>query len=344
MKLSSLFKTIKWRFARKFYSKDRYQWFCTELHSKDFKDGKIIPLDEYTKRRKSNLKGRKRIICIYDGKIPNGGLVDRLRAIVSIYIICKKHNYDFKILFTSPFPIEKYLVPNRVDWLISQEDLNYNLRETDICFIDSKNGSEYEGVKQEKFFTKEFKKNYKEFHVRTNAHFAYRHDFAAYFSELFSLSPLLHRLIEEQKNILGNNYISTSFRFLDLLGDFNEPAGRKIVKSDAERAQLVEKNIQQLKLLHKKYPQTKILVNSDSCTFLAKATELEYTHIIPGDISHVDSHKTVGTSPHDKTFADFFMIAQATEVYLFITGEMYDSGFPYAAARLYGKPFHKIRF
>lgn len=286
---------------------------------------------------------RKRVVCIYDTQAKNGGLADRLRGILSVYHVCRKRGLEFRILFDHPFVLERYLIPNKVQWQITRNELDYNLESTDLCFISTRTGREYEMRKQHRWFRKEFKKRFNEFHVRTNAAFSYRYDYSRLFHELFLPSPLLESLIAEQKQILGESYISISFRFLDLLDDFNETFGRGTLKSKEKRQELITKCIKQIELLHEKHPGCKILINSDSTTFLQEAdTSLEYTYVIPGKISHVDSPDRVEDHVHDKTFTDFFMIANAQDIYLVIADQMYDSGFPYAASRLYNHPFYKI--
>lgn len=286
--------------------------------------------------------GKRKIVCIYDSKIKSGGLADRLRGILSIYHICRKINVVFKILFCHPFNLERYLVPNKVQWSINQNDLNYNLATTDLCFVSSRTAREYEMKKQEKWFKKEFKKEYDEYHVRTNAAFSYKYDFATLFSELFQPSPLLVSLIDEHKEKLGDEYISASFRFMDLLGDFNETVGKGMLETEVERRELVGTCLMQIEILHKKNPGKKILVNSDSKTFLQAADLLDYTYVIHGEIGHVDSPEEVEEGVHDKTFIDFFMIANASNIYCIVADGMYDSGFPYAASRLYDRPYRKI--
>lgn len=340
----SIIKYIKWKIAKFLCKKEAYDWFIAISRNKDFKNGQIIPLDEYSKKKKRSSIAKKRVVCIYDGKIAAFGLADRLRGIISTFIICERYNYEFKILFSDPFPLERYLIPKQIDWRITANELNYNLEETDICLIDSMNGNAYEAQKQERWFINELKKDYKEFHIRTNAHFSYNYDYAEYFSKLFTPSPLLIKLMTKHTEILGNNYISTSFRFLDLLGDFNETNKIGYIISNRERKALINSNIEQLKQLYWNNPCVKILVNSDSRTFLNEANKLEFTYIIPGDISHIDSGDKVDVDTHDKTFTDFYMIANAAKIYLFKTGKMHNSGFPYAAALLYRKPFEKIEF
>ena len=282
----------------------------------------------------------KRVVCIYDNKLRMGGLADRLRGILSVYHICKQQNIDFKLLFNHPFELSRYLIPNKVNWEVKEDALNYNLRVTDLCMITSAGGT-YEREQQEKWFKKEFDRDFQEFHVRTNVPFSFHYNFSELFHDLFRPSALLESLINKHKEILGDDYISVSYRFLDLLGDFNETYGQGALPSEEKRV-LINKCKKQLELLHAKYPTQKILVNSDSSTFLEVASTLAYTYVIPGEISHVDSPTPVEDSVHDKTFTDFFMMANAQDIYLVIADKMYSSNFPYVASRLYDRPFHKI--
>ena len=222
MTLGSLIKNIKWRLSKVFLSDEKRSWNKVKNQNIRFKKGEIISLDEYSTNAAIKQLDNKRVICIYDGKIRNGGLADRLRGIVSVYKVCKEKNLEFKIIFTSPFNLVKFLEPNKVNWYVSKEELNYNTKVTDICYIDTLNGSDYEAKKQKQWFRREFKNNYKEFHVRTNAIFSYNGDYPTLFNELFRPSPQLQTSIEKQKKALGAGYISTSFRFMNLFGDFNE--------------------------------------------------------------------------------------------------------------------------
>lgn len=345
MTLDSLFKNIKWRFGHIFYTPQRQLWQKVVFANEDFRKGKIIPLQEYSKNKPIKSIEVKRVICIYDGKTKNGGLADRLRGIVSVYKICKEQGLEFKIIFNSPFKLEKFLAPNIVDWHIAEQELNYNTKITDVCYIDTLTGSNYEAGKQEEWFTKEFRKGYKEYHVRTNAIFSYKSDYSTLFNELFTPSSRLQASIDREKSNLGTQYISTSFRFMNLLGDFNETTGICIQLPKGEKEELIEKNLKQLEALHKQFPEKKILVNSDSVTFLKHASNLEYVYIIPGNVTHIDANGDNDEyEVYEKTFLDFLMIANAEKIYLLRTGNMYNSGYPYAASLIYNKTFERIEF
>lgn len=328
-----------------FLSRESLYWRQIEKLYHEFKEGKIAPIEEYSTKAPIKPNKKKRAVCIYDGKIKNGGLADRLRGIISVYEVCKELDIELKIIFNSPFELSSFLVPNKVDWTIERKDLNYNINVTDICYIDTKKGSAYEAKRQKQWFRKEFKKRYKEFHIRTNAIFAYDGDYSTLFNELFRLSPRLQASIDKQKEILGTDYISTSFRFMNLLCDFNETVVMQDTLTEKEKETLIARNIEQIEKLHANNPGKRILVNSDSSTFLQRASELDYVYTIPGNITHIDGKNNSDEySAYEKTFLDFFMIANAEKIYLMRTGQMYSSGYPLAASKIYNKPFEKIEF
>ncbi len=339
MSINILFKKIRFNIERKFFS-----WRVILKKNHDFKNGKIIPLNEYGQDRQI-IECRKRVICIYDNRISSNGLADRLRGIVSTYEVCKQMGLDFKLIFNSPFELNLFLMPNEVNWQISEEELNYNTNITDICYINSFKGNVAEGERQRKWFEEEFKKPYREFHVRTNAHFSYTGNFSELFHELFKFSPRLQTTINRTKAELGDLYVSTSFRFMNMLGDFNETAGIDAKLSNQEKETLISSCIEQIALLHKRHPEQRILVNSDSKTFLQRVSEIKYVYVNAGNITHVDAKDTDnGYETHEKTFVDFFMIANAEKIYLLQTGKMWNSGYPYAASKVYNKEFERIVF
>lgn len=345
MTLHSLIRNLRWKFGKCFYSIEKQKWQNVMFANMDFKDGKIVPMAEYTHEAPVIEHRTKRVVCIYDGKIKNGGLADRLRGIISVYEVCKELGLEFKLIFNSPFELQMFLEPNKIDWCISKEKLNYNTEITDICYIDTLTGSDYEVARQKKWFTKEFKKNYKEFHVRTNALFSYNGNYSQLFNELFKPTERLAESIGKEKRELNNSYISTSFRFMNLIGDFNETTGINIELPNEEKKELIEKNLYQLQNLHKRFPNKKILVNSDSTTFLQMASKFEYVHVNLGNVTHIDANNEHDEyEVYEKTFLDFFTIANADRIFLLRTGKMYKSGYPYAASKIYNRPFEIIEY
>ena len=78
---------------------------------------------------------QKEIIIVFDGNFGHGGLVDRLKGIVSFYAISKEINADFKIYFKHPFQLDTFLEPNQYNWLATDSDLNWNPFQTKFLFL-----------------------------------------------------------------------------------------------------------------------------------------------------------------------------------------------------------------
>jgi hypothetical protein len=132
---------------------------------------------------------------------------------------------------------------------------------------------------------------------------------------------------------------------MNLLGDFNETFNLSGIVSNEGKEQLIARSIKQLYKLHEQHPSKKILVNSDSTTFLQRASALEFVYVIPGNVTHIDGNNENNKyETYEKTFLDFFMIANAERIYLLRTGGMYNSGYPFAASKIYNKPFEKIEY
>lgn len=288
----------------------------------------------------------KKVICIYEGKVVSGGLADRFRGILSVFYVCKKLGIDFSLKYTHPFNLEDYLLPNKYNWHIDENEVVYKLPKENVLILDSTQDSEFQKHCQESWLINRLKQCKGQIHVYTNASFSYEKGYHELFNELFKPSARLASSIEKQKEAIGGNYVSISCRFLDLLGDFNETFGYNVQLTADEKETLLNRLKQQVEKIHNQNPNSRVLVNSDSTTFLSFIRQqLPYTYIIPGYITHIDN-KTAdgGYEYYEKTFVDFFMIAQAEHIYVLKTGRMHISGYPYAASFVYNRPFDLIRF
>lgn len=76
------------------------------------------------------------VIAMFNGTRYQGGLVDRLRGIMTTYQFCKENGLDYRIHFTTPCRLEEYLEPNRYDWRIADEDVSFNLNDSMPIHID----------------------------------------------------------------------------------------------------------------------------------------------------------------------------------------------------------------
>lgn len=303
-------------------------------------DGTTAPLSAEQKRHFSTLTQR-RIVYVCDGQTLAGGLADRFKGIISLYAVCKRLGYDFRIHYTSPFRLEEYLSPADYDWTIAADELNYE--DAAIVVLENTEDSDYQTRKQAQWLMRRLQQGPAEIHVITNSNYAYQLDYAALFAELFRPTPRLQNALDIERQALGR-YISVSARFLSMLGDFRETGANSSLPDD-EAEQLIRRNITQIERLHEAHPELTILVGSDSSRFLRHAEALPYTYVVKGDVAHTDLMASDGAERmHTKLFLDFLLMSGAEHVYLLHTGLMRISGFPYAASRIGNAPFSVIEF
>lgn len=288
---------------------------------------------------------KKQVVCIYRGDIIQGGLADRLRGILSTYMVCKENKVEFKLFFKHPFDLELFLEPN-YDWSICENEICNNLNKIDTIILDTTQDTEYQWKKQHDFLLQRISSVSKQTHMYTNAAFCYQSNYSLLFSELFKLTPRLQESIIKAKQRMGNDYISVSTRFLDLLNDFNETFGAKFTLTPEQQELLISSCLKQIEKLHVTHRDCVILVNSDSVTFLNRAKAYPYVYVNPGTITHIDNETSDLDcyEKYEKTFLDFFMISNARIIYQLKSGQMRRSGYPYAASLVYNKPFKTIEF
>lgn len=327
------------------FSNKYTKWYITRKKREKLILNQIIDHNIYNKNYSDNLY-KQYVISIIDGSTKSGGLADRLRGIISTYAVCKKYGLTYKLNFTYPFNLQEYLEPAEYNWKIDDADICRNLEYSDIIILDTTEDSLYQFNKQKKFLEHKLCcSNLKQKHVYTNAGFAYSLDYSSLFQELFKPSARLNKSLEKQKKILGDSYISVSARFLDLLGDFNETFGYGSKLSDSDSKKLISDSLEQIEKIHSRYPDRKILVNSDSNIFLLAASKYDYTYSIPGTITHIDNNQNDDCyQRYEKTFLDFFMIANASKIFLLKGKLMHRSGYPFAASKLYNKEFNVIEY
>ncbi len=285
----------------------------------------------------------KTVVFMADGRMHHGGLCDRLKGIVSVYSVCKAMGLRFKIHFVSPFCLEEFLVPNEVDWRISPEELSYNKAEALPLFCGT-NGTHVEMPFQRRWFVKNFKRDFRQFHVYTNADLVGKDRYGTLFRELFSLSPDLDAAVKAVKEEIGDKYIAIVCRFQQLLGDFVE--GNYEVLSAENQEYLMDKAFAEIeKIYRSQRVQLPVLLTSESVRFLDYATRrAPYIHRVPGELVHMDWSNNGESRLHLKSFADLIALSGAESIYLLKSPKMYNSGFPRIAAKIGGKPFKLVRF
>lgn len=280
------------------------------------------------------------LIYMADGRMRHGGLSDRLSGIISAYTFCKAHNLVFKIHFVSPYNLNDILSPNLYDWRISQDQISYNSKDSipvylSVYSFSSKAVNHY-------FESKLGGLSKKQIHLYTNARLFSEKEFHFLYSELFKPMPKLQQAMDSNLKRLPTHYISVTFRFQQLLGDFKED-GFPVLKSEDEKRELIEKCISYVKQLYDDTQKT-ILVTSDSITFLKKVSTLDYVYVIPGEMRHMDFNRDKGVdiSIDMKSFVDLYLLANSEHLYMYSAKPLYDSSFPKTASFLLNRPFTQL--
>ncbi len=282
----------------------------------------------------------KRIIICFDGIFPHGGLVDRLKGIVSFYEVAKLLNYEFYIQFDDPFHLDVFLKPNKVNWRIQRKDIKWHLTKTRLLYVvNNFEINPLEVIKQSNADTfivyanidyfKTFYKGIGESDLEDK--------WRASFNQLFAKTKLLKDKILEVET---DKYISIHTRFTSLMGDFVDSSKKTI--SEAEKQELLNKLRIEVKWVLKQTAY-KCYVFSDSVRFLNYINSNEAIHLVEGNPFHMDNYKGGSTlDKHLKTMLDFFMLVNSEAIYFLKVSPMYHSSFSKYAAIIGNKPFNVI--
>lgn len=279
-------------------------------------------------------------IAMFDGRVNQGGLCDRLWGAVSTYLYCKDNGIPFKLSFVAPFQMTDYLIPALVDWKISEADICYDSKVSQPLVIKCIG---FEREDDMSVIGKTFKNGIRQLHVYTNAH-ATRLRFHEGFGDLFKPSAVLGDAINDVIAKNGDDYVSISFRFVRLFGDF-EDVNWPVLPDEKSREDMIRRGLAAIEKVKSLHPGKKVLVTTDSSTFLSRARQLNDVFVVEGDIKHVDfSDVGSATLPHLKTFLDLLLISRAKHVYLGINDMVYRSTFAKTASQIGNRPFDMIEF
>ena len=340
-------KTGESTFMARIMNNKYYRWYIRRRRRDMKKYTKILKNYNKTGNLGGNGWYKPYVINVIDGTIQHCGLADRLRGAISTYAICKEKNLPYRLYFTYPFNLDDYLIPNQYDWRISNTDVCGNIRDCNMVILCTTEDSAYQFHKQKNYLRRHINRSDKQTIVFTNAGFAYNLDFSNLFNELFKPGKKLQTSINRQMEILGPDYISVHIRFLGLLGDFNETWKMgQLPEKDAQ--ELIRTTVEQIMLIHDRYQDKKILINSDSTRLIKACSELEYTYSIPGNITHIDniqSDEYYGNyERYEKTFLDFMMMANSEKIFLLKENRMRGSGYSFAASKVYNREFTIIEY
>lgn len=300
-------------------------------------------------------KFRREIVVMVDGVHSHGGLTDRFRNILSIYSYCKTKGIPFRLYYVYPHRLEDILLPASYDWRINERDLSYHVLDSEelVLYYEELPGTGHWNNESARAYNDALHLSKldeclsvgsrRQIHEYGSAWFA-KGSFKVLFEELFKPSDYLQEKIDSVLAYLPQHFDAVTFRFQSLLGDFYEGSFKAL--SDPEAQDLAQKCLNKLDSMYDdgKFTTGKVLVTSDSTSFLSIASERPYVQIIPGRMEHMDFTSCSDIDVCAKSFVDLFILMRSDNIIQLVTGQMYKSGFPEFAAELGGKPYSVIKF
>lgn len=304
----------------------------------------------YSNFYEGNYNHPGRVIAMANTLVHNGGLGDRIHGFISLYMFCEKYGYEFKINNCDTFHLNSYFEPNEVDWNVDPDDIIYDLNVAEpvhmACTFKKYNGTPNQEARfMNRYLRWRIRLNpQKEMHVYTNEHWACTPEvYSNYFHKLFKPSKALQEAVNREKYRIGGPYISVTLRFQNLLGDFYE--GKYPTLPLDKQEDLKKKVLDKIRELHSKQPEgTKILVTSDSRSFLDYLQLESYVYTIPGKIVHMSYSDDKDFELHLKSFVDLMMLSDAMKLYLLVTKPMFHSGFAESASFINNRPYEVVKF
>lgn len=310
----------------------KYRTYCLLSHLGAW-HLKAVPMGNH------NISCKKCVCIMFDGRIHQAGLADNLRGMVAIYNICKEKDVDFKIFYNYPFELLDFLIPNEYNWQLLDNQKIYSKNEAVdvVCMSKGYLFGKINAMLQERYiFHKLF--DSKATLIRLYSNIQYMgNNYSRDFLHLFKPSALLQNEIEKQQLLIGGKYVSASFRFANLLGDIQDTYGIELKKS--QKVELIESCKKAIVKIFNNNNVDKVLVTSDSNSFISELSEMDFVYVIPGKPGHLGYNGDYEVVL--KTFLDMYMIALAEKVYMVRTEQMYKSGFAKNASFIYNKPFEE---
>jgi hypothetical protein len=292
-----------------------------------------------TKLSFSNSNQKKQIIICFDGNFSHGGLVDRIKGIISFYEISKILNCEFKIFFNHPFELTDFLKPNKLDWTLNEKDLKYSVLSSKILYLNNDfKTNPLELLKKSKAKT---------FFVYCNVDYLsalYPNKIESELSKIWrnnylELFKSSHYLKEKLVNISGPR-IAFHTRFTTLMGDFSDST--KLILNEKEKQDLIRKVVKSIDETIVLYPDKTIYVLSDSEFFLNYIKSNTSYKTLEGSPKHLENNKNRDIDFHIKTFLDFYFLIKSDMIFLIKIDQMHNSSFSKYASILGNRSFKRI--
>lgn len=284
-------------------------------------------------------KAEPAIIIMLNNKIKHGGLLDRLKGIISAKIIAEKNNLPFKIYSdNSSFNLCKYLLPKNQHTYLTKDELSMSAHVSrPVVMYNTLAFSEADIMSR-------FRHKKRAYHLYTNLDFSaalhpllntgeLQQQWKKQFFQLFSFADNIS--FPGQKIINGIATCGIHLRFTSILGDFDEAVNKPL--PDEQKQLLIASCVQAVSQLIQQEKFQQFLVVSDSGTFLNTLKQIpantfgnKLLLVPPGKIGHVDVH--YDDEVLEKSVLDFYLLSQCKKIIQVKAKQMYNSQYSKYAA------------
>jgi hypothetical protein len=290
----------------------------------------------------------KCIIIMLDKHFDGGGLVDKLKGIVTAKYIADYLMIPFFIYNEEErVPIHNFLKPLTSNYLFDPESLNFSSYAEPVVFINYAPTNKKDILKR---FTEK-----KQYHFYCNLDLIGYFEnassanlasvWSAYFNSLFLFDSLIQAKWSES-DLNSKKCISVHFRFTSLLGDFKDVWDRQVTTSEQE--EIIKLCINGLTQLTQSYDgDYHFLIFSDSVKFLESIFKcslvLKFKDRLVIDIENID-HTGInrGSKVLERAITDFYFISKCQLVFQIYVRGMHKSDFSKYGAYLGGVPFRIV--
>lgn len=267
------------------------------------------------------------------------GLADRLKTFVNSYIIASENQRKLAIYHNIGFPLEKYLCPNEVDWIISPTEIRWGLNRVaflwfnQTCPILSRKNKEYHAYSL-----------YTDLIPTLTPEQQRKYTFQRVFNTLFRPTEHLNQLVRLAMNAASledGRFIAFHLRFLN----FFEPVEPDKTETDItgtpeQQAKMLKDVHNTIDWVYRESGCRNVLLLSDSNRFL-QAPHPDYLKVLPGTVGHVIRHYD-NDAITDKAFTDLMIMSKAQQVYSITGPHIYGGGFARTAAAIGGKEYYTV--
>ncbi len=312
----------------------RYQAMLKEIKNKLRRFVRERELKKYYTRTETiDLFEKTELIVMLDGKIMHGGLVDRLKGMISVKSLADKLGYDFKIhIAPGYFNLDKFL---HIDQKFYADDsqIYYNKKSVKPIFL---NDIMY--AKKQKLLHIFSNNKLSQYHIYCNQDYLkLLNDYAdkkvsaqAWGKEFHQLFSFDTYYTDFKQKIKGNeNSCGIHLRFTSSLGDFKDTTVHNL--TETEKSDLINECTEHILKVITQKEFKHYYVFSDSVTFLnhiknnLSDQQLATTTIMDEGIGHVDQNDDELVLR--RTLLDFYLLSTCSEIIQIKGPHMYNSNF-----------------